>query len=414
MKYLVNISGEIPHANLYDINIPLNGRNLILTGRNSSGKTSFLNKLFETLNNDLDSLNDNQQQYKNNISHWQSEIHRLGPSHPDSQGLKNLVKEYQGKLKLLESGFNIETINFEEFKNKYKEYKAIFRKFDAMREIHIEESTQTTLSNTEIERARNAFRQNIGSRLEQHLVNLKTSEAFAKGIEQNEIKGKKFENWFSDFEISLKKLFENEKTLLVFKNEERKFEIYNGKNYTTFQNLSSGYKAIFDIFADLLLRTEFFDITPSDLEGIVLIDEIDAHLHISLQKLILPFFKDSFPNIQFIVSTHSPFVITSIDNDTVVYDISSGEFFEEDLSRYSYESVIKGLFHVGIQSAQLESEIKAIAEILNKEPNNYEKLREILRNISPFAKQLDVESKSFYFKALNHLLDNQELGDLDV
>jgi len=36
------------------------------------------------------------------------------------------------------------------------------------------------------------------------------------------------------------------------------------------------------------------------------------------------------------------------------------------------------------------------------------------KNITPYAKQLDVESKSFYFKALNHLLDNQELGDLDV
>ena len=72
------------------------------------------------------------------------------------------------------------------------------------------------------------------------------------------------------------------------------------------------------------------------------------------------------------------------------------------------------MFHVDTKSQQLKSEIKAITEILNNESNNYEKLREILRNISPFAKQLDVESKSFYFKALNHLLDNQELGDLDV
>ena len=181
-----------------------------------------------------------------------------------------------------------------------------------------------------------------------------------------------------------------------------------------FQSLSSGYQAIFDIFADLLVRSEFFEISPSELHGIVLIDEIDAHLHISLQKKILPFFTKLFPHIQFIVSTHSPFVITSTDNDTVVYDISSGEFFEEDLSRYSYESVIKGLFHVEIQSEQLKSEIEEIAKTINNEPNNYEKLRSIIKNITPYAKQLDVESKSFYFKALNHLLDNQELGDLDV
>ncbi|HGF8500248.1 TPA: AAA family ATPase, partial [Acinetobacter baumannii] len=181
-----------------------------------------------------------------------------------------------------------------------------------------------------------------------------------------------------------------------------------------FQTLSSGYLAIFDILADLLIRTEFFDITPEELEGIVLIDEIDAHLHISLQKKILPFFTRLFPQVQFIVSTHSPFVITSTDKYTTVYDISSGEFFENDLSLYSYESVIKGLFHIDTKSDQLKIEIQTIATILNSEPNNYEKLRETLRNITPYAKQLDVESKSFYFKALNHLLDNQELGDLDV
>ncbi|WP_153887032.1 AAA family ATPase, partial [Acinetobacter baumannii] len=212
----------------------------------------------------------------------------------------------------------------------------------------------------------------------------------------------------------LKLLFENDSTTLIFKEQSLKFKIKLNDREFDFQNLSSGYQAIFDIFADLLVRTEFFDISPEELRGIVLIDEIDAHLHISLQKKILPFFTNLFPSVQFIVSTHSPFVITSTDDDTVVYDISSGEFFEDDLSRYSYESVIKGLFHVETQSEQLASETKAIAEILNNEPNNYEKLREILRNISPFAKQLDVESKSFYFKALNHLLDNQELGDLDV
>lgn len=414
MKYLINISGDIPHAGITNINIPLNGRNLIITGKNSSGKTSFLTKLHETLNTNLDSLSDKRQEYTNNIGYWKKEIIHLGESNPESQSYKNLVKEYENKLNLLQSGFNIQTLSFEKLKDNYKKYKAIFRKFDAMREIHIEESMQTTSSNSEIERAQQSFRQNLGNRLEQHLVNVKTSEAFAKGIENDDAKGKKFENWFNEFEVSLRKLFENEKTKLIFRNEDRKFQIYNGKNYTNFQTLSSGYKAIFDIFADLLLRTEFFDITPSELEGIVLIDEIDAHLHISLQRLILPFFTESFPNIQFIVSTHSPFVITSTNNDTVVYDISTGQFFDENLSRYSYESVIKGLFHVEIQSEQLKSEIETIANILNTEPNNYIKLRNTLRNIVPYAKQLDPESKAFYFKALNHLLDNQELGDLDV
>ncbi|MDP9804714.1 putative ATP-binding protein involved in virulence [Acinetobacter calcoaceticus] len=138
------------------------------------------------------------------------------------------------------------------------------------------------------------------------------------------------------------------------------------------------------------MRSRLLNILPNELNGVVLIDEIDAHLHISLQKKILPFLTKSFPEVQFIVSTHSPFVITSTNNDTVVYDISSGEFFEEDLSLYSHESIIKELFHVKeenenikvlsdqllqfIESENLTQDLNAIQELLNKINKDFEKL----------------------------------------
>lgn len=227
---------------------------------------------------------------------------------------------------------------------------------------------------------------------------------------------KKLGNWLNKVENDLKFILENPNIRISFNHQSDQVLLVDSQknSFFTFGSLSSGFKAIFNIYANLLMRAQIQNLAPENLAGIAIIDEIDVHLHISLQKKVLPFLITAFPKIQFIVSTHSPFVITSTNDDTVVYDISSGEFFEDDLSRYSYESVIKGLFHIETQSEQLASETKAIAEILNNEPNNYEKLREILRNISPFAKQLDVESKSFYFRALNHLLDNQELGDLDV
>lgn len=222
--------------------------------------------------------------------------------------------------------------------------------------------------------------------------------------------------WFKKVENDLRFILENPNIRISFNHQSDQVLLTDKikNSFFTFDSLSSGFKAIFKIYASLLMQAQLKNIKPIDLSGIAIIDEIDVHLHISLQKKILPFLIKAFPKVQFIVSTHSPFVITSTDNDTVVYDISSGEFFEEDLSRYSYESVIKGLFHVEIQSEKLKSEIELIAEILNNEPNSYKKLRNILKNITPFSKQLDVEAKSFYFKALNHLLDNQELGDLDV
>ena len=221
-------------------------------------------------------------------------------------------------------------------------------------------------------------------------------------------------SWLNKVESDLKYIFEEKNTIISFDKFQKKIVIISGEKHFNMNNLSSGLQAIFKIYSSLLMRTKLASIDPTELFGIVVIDEIDVHLHISLQKKVMPFLTKAFPKIQFIVSTHSPFVITSTDNDTVVYDISSGDFYEEDLSRYSYESVVKGLFHVDAQSEQLQAEIKDIARILNHEANNFEELRNILRKITPFAKQLDVESKSFYFKALNHLLDNQELGDLDV
>jgi predicted ATP-binding protein involved in virulence len=50
-------------------------------------------------------------------------------------------------------------------------------------------------------------------------------------------------------------------------------------------------------------------------EGIVIIDEIDLHLHPGLERVVLNRFQDVFPGIQFIISTHSPLVITSMKTD---------------------------------------------------------------------------------------------------
>lgn len=157
-------------------------------------------------------------------------------------------------------------------------------------------------------------------------------------------------SWLNKVESDLKYIFEEKNTIISFDKFQKKIVIISGEKHFNMNNLSSGLQAIFKIYSSLLMRTKLASIDPTELFGIVVIDEIDVHLHISLQKKVMPFLTKAFPKIQFIVSTHSPFVITSTDNDTVVYDISSGDFYEEDLSRYSYESVVKGLFHVDAQS----------------------------------------------------------------
>ena len=91
-------------------------------------------------------------------------------------------------------------------------------------------------------------------------------------------------------------------------------ETKDGQN-PPFEKLPAGYKRIFYMALDIAYRSYILNGT-TDSEGIVVIDEIDLHLHPALEQVILQCFQETFPNIQFIVSTHSPLVLTDIDTVT--------------------------------------------------------------------------------------------------
>lgn len=91
-------------------------------------------------------------------------------------------------------------------------------------------------------------------------------------------------------------------------------ETKDGQN-PPFEKLPAGYKRIFYMALDIAYRSYILNGT-TDSEGIGVIDEIDLHLHPALAQVILQCFQETFPNIQFIVSTHSPLVLTDIDTVT--------------------------------------------------------------------------------------------------
>ena len=91
-------------------------------------------------------------------------------------------------------------------------------------------------------------------------------------------------------------------------------ETKDGQN-PPFEKLPAGYKRIFYMALDIAYRSYILNGT-TDSEGIVVIDEIDLHLHPALEQVILQCFQETFKRIQFIVSTHSPLVLTDIDTVT--------------------------------------------------------------------------------------------------
>ncbi len=85
--------------------------------------------------------------------------------------------------------------------------------------------------------------------------------------------------------------------------------------------LSGGYRAVLALAADLAWRmaqgNPHLD-DPLESEAIVLIDEVDLHLHPSWQQRILNDLARTFPNVQFVVSTHSPQVLTTVGPEHIV------------------------------------------------------------------------------------------------
>lgn len=83
--------------------------------------------------------------------------------------------------------------------------------------------------------------------------------------------------------------------------------------------MSDGEKRLFSIFVDIARQLSISrDRTPvEEIPAIVLIDEIDVHLHPKWQRQIVPALEDLFPACQFIATTHSPFVVQGVDEERV-------------------------------------------------------------------------------------------------
>ena len=97
------------------------------------------------------------------------------------------------------------------------------------------------------------------------------------------------------------------------------------KNFRV-EQLSDGEKCTLALFGDLARRLSianpYMD-DPLQGEGIVLIDEIELHMHPKWQRKVLPTLSKVFPNIQFIVTTHSPQVLGEIDDSYNVISLDT-------------------------------------------------------------------------------------------
>jgi predicted ATP-binding protein involved in virulence len=149
------------------------------------------------------------------------------------------------------------------------------------------------------------------------------------------------ENRFDSFQYALAEIYDCPELKLVYDTELLDFIIeFPDRKPFTFNQMSDGYFALVSILFEIVLELDNGEaVADNHRDCIVLIDGLESHLHIELQKRVLPLLTKMFPNTQFIVTAHSPFIISSISN-AVVYDLETNRRLEGGLTQYSYSDIV--------------------------------------------------------------------------
>lgn len=360
------------HPYIKDVAIDCQGekQHIIITGKNGSGKSTFLdevkrrvsiqfNEIRKVIRSRSD-INSIRQRYANALSQYNSSTEPLTKKslHTKVQSRLASVNRYTTFCDL---SFNNRTAI-----DLLQGNAAVQAFFNAKRTTTLEDVS--AISATDIEPQ--AIDKPLSPNFKQHLVNSRSQLSFAKDEgDQQDIDN--LSHWFKQLDLFMSDIFDCEiKLTFDRKALDYKIESDDGR-LLDFNQLSEGYGAIINIVSEIIMRMEAIENGNFTLPGIVLIDEVETHLHVSLQKKILPLLTRFFPNIQFIVTTHSPFVLTSLD-DAIVFDMDSNSQInaKEDLWQLSYEDIVEGYFDTEPFSLALEQKMSRYETLHRKDKSS--------------------------------------------
>ena len=124
--------------------------------------------------------------------------------------------------------------------------------------------------------------------------------------------------------------------------------------------LSDGYKSTISLVADIayrmaVLNPQLLGDVCRETEGIILIDEVDLHLHPTWQQRILKDLTEIFPKVQFIVSTHAPAVISTVKSENIVM-LDNGEAWEPSGEIYGKDinTIVSGIMNAPERPADIK------------------------------------------------------------
>ena len=350
---------------LSDFDIPVADEkfpHLIITGKNGSGKTILLNAVSDFLNKIKDDKAMLFLGYYKSLETYNKILKETTDEQVRRQTQQN-VDFFSREIENIYGKVELRSELWDSIIDKYAKGEFIIAFYQADRKVKMSEPKNPMKP---VINKKGNVRETATSQFLNFLSDLKIQEALARNEKQDE-DADEINAWFRDFEELLRHIYQDDELWLEFNYRDYSFRICTEGKKFKFTEVSDGFAAVLDIVADLILKMqgEGTLIRSYQKEGIVLIDEIETHLHLALQKVIMPLLTKVFPNIQFIITTHSPFVLSSMP-DAVAYDLEHREVLE-NLTEYSYESLAEGYFGVRTQSSYAEMQLDNFRRLLAKE-----------------------------------------------
>ena len=165
--------------------------------------------------------------------------------------------------------------------------------------------------------------------------------------------------------ITILKLIEKlEPSLKLIKDNQLSILYHNGEllfDGTPLDKLSTGFISIIKIFQEIIASYGGWsnENDLSQIDGIVFIDEIEAHLHISWQTKIINILKQFFPNTTFYISTHSPLVLAGLKDGEAYELYKDSDFVKtkniENIENYFLNDIVKEFFGVDLNKNKIEN-----------------------------------------------------------
>lgn len=375
---------------LNDFDIPISREefpHLIITGKNGSGKTVLLNAISDFLNIIKNDKSADFLGYQKQLDTWNNNLRNA----TDERGrmlAQQQVEHISNRIQNLYGKIDLQSDLLGSIIEKYNKGEFVIAFYQADRKVKMSEPKNPTKP---VYNKKGDVKDTATSQFLNFLSDLKIQEALARNEKQTK-DADEINAWFEDFGGMMRQIYQDNNLSLEFNYRDYSFKICTEGKKFKFTEVSDGFAAVLDIVADLILKMQDDNsLTRSyQKEGIVLIDEIETHLHLALQKVIMPLLTKVFPNIQFIITTHSPFVLSSMPN-AVAYDLEHQEVLD-NLTEYSYESLAEGYFGVRTQSSYAEMQLETFKKLLSKEELSDAEKVEIKQLKSDFEKITEVVS----------------------